>query len=345
MDRNVIIDGSQGEGGGQILRSALALSLATGTPFRMEKIRAGRRKSGLLRQHLTCVRLAARVGDAFAEGMDLGSKTLAFAPQACRPGTYEVQVGTAGSTSLVAQSVLPALLFADGPTELVIEGGTHARSAPPYDFLEQAWAPVMRTLGASISMAIERHGFFPAGGGRVRIRVEPTSSPRALELRERGERVGTHAKAIVARIPGDVAERELAVVAKQMGWPSSSLHVDAVRDTAGPGNALVLRIEHEHVTEVFTAFGSVGLPAERVAKLACADARSWLKGTAPVGTMLADQLMVPLALGAGGTYRTTALSRHSRTNLEVLMMFLGDICQVHPLEDGGVDVHIRGLLG
>ena len=341
----VHLDGSRGEGGGQILRTALALSLATGRPFRIERIRAGRKKPGLLRQHLTGVRLAAAVGEARVEGDELGSTTLVFEPSACRAGTHQVRVGTAGSTSLVAQAVLPALLFAEGPTELVIEGGTHAPSAPPFEFLERAWARLLADHGARVELRLERPGFFPAGGGRVHVRVEPWREPRPMRLLERGERVSAEAVAILSRVPHHVAERELARVQVLLGWPEDRLRVEVRPHSPGPGNALVLAIEHEHVTEVFVAFGARGVRAEQVADQACSAAKAWIAAAAPVGVHLADQLMLPLALGAGGTYRTTGLSRHSRTNVEVIDAFLPGAVTTAAAEGGGYDVTVRGRIG
>ena len=322
MTAPVTLDGSQGEGGGQVLRSSLALSIATGRPFRMENIRAGRRKPGLARQHLTSVEAAAAVGDAEVEGATLGSTTLAFTPNGCRAGTHHFKVGTAGSTVLVAQAVLPALMYADAPSELVIEGGTHASFAPPFEFLRDAWMPQMNRIGAHLEAEMERPGFFPVGGGRIRVRITPAESPKPLHLIERGKSLSKEARAVVAKLPRDIAQRELDVVAKRLGWPSKALHADEVRDAIGAGNALLLTMEHEHVTEVVVGLGALGVRAEDVARRACREAGRWMKQDAPVGEHLADQLMVPLALGAGGSYRTGPLSAHARTNLDVIAHFL-----------------------
>src|SRR5262245_17125561 len=169
----IIIDGSSGEGGGQILRTALALSLVTGTPFRIQKIRAGRPKPGLLRQHLTAVQAAVEVGSASASGAELGSQELSFWPGKVRAGAYRFAIGPAGSACLVVQTVLPPLLLAGGPSSLVVEGGTHNPFAPPWDFLARAFFPLLQRMGARVSTTLERHGFFPAGGGRLRVEIEP----------------------------------------------------------------------------------------------------------------------------------------------------------------------------
>lgn len=345
MDSPVVLDGSLGEGGGQILRTALALSLATGRPFRIENIRAGRRKPGLLRQHLTGVKLAAAIGCAELEGATLGSTALTFRPQACQAGAHHVKVGTAGSTSLVCQAVAPALLFADGPSRLTIEGGTHATSAPPFEFLDAAWGRALRDHGATLRMDLERPGFFPAGGGRVSVAVEPWHAPRPVHLVERGARVSVEAVALVSKIAGAVGERELKVVEQRLGWPKDALHVRTCRDAIGPGNVLILRLAYEHVTEVIVSFGALGRPAEAVARAACSAVRQWLRHEAPVGPHLADQLMLPLVLGAGGVYRTQGLTPHSRTNIDTIQRFLPGTIQVHPAPQGGVDVRIAGVRG
>ena len=176
MPAPITIDGSRGEGGGQILRSALALSLATGTPLRIENVRGGRSRPGLLRQHLACIRLAQEVGHALVEGAELGSAAFAFEPRALRGGLYEAHVGTAGSVQLVVQSVLPALLRSDEPSELVIEGGTYAKYAPPFEHMRDVLFPLLARTGARLEATIERHGFYPRGGGRIRVRIEPARS-------------------------------------------------------------------------------------------------------------------------------------------------------------------------
>src|SRR2546428_9297761 len=159
----ITIDGSFGEGGGQILRTALSLSLATGTPFRIENIRAGRKKAGLLRQHLTAVLAAAEIGAAEIEGATLGSTMLTFTPKSVRAGEYRFAVGTAGSGTLVFQTILPALLRASAATRVTIEGGTHNSAAPPFDFLDRTFLPLIRKMGATVSLKLERYGFYPAG--------------------------------------------------------------------------------------------------------------------------------------------------------------------------------------
>jgi RNA 3'-terminal phosphate cyclase (ATP) len=316
------IDGSQGEGGGQILRSSLALSLVTGTPFRITRIRAGRKKPGLMRQHLTAVKAAAAVGRARVEGVALGSGELTFVPGVVTPGQYDFAVGTAGSTTLVLQTVLPALITAAGPSELVLDGGTHNPFAPPFDFLAKAFLPILNRMGPRVTARLEKPGFFPAGGGRISATVEPAPSLAPINLAERGAVRRQSAVAIVARLPRHIAERELAVVRRKLDLSAKSLHVEEVREAAGPGNAVTIEIESEHITEVFTAFGQRGVRAEAVADQAVRDARRYLAADVPVGEHLADQLLLPLALAGGGSFRTLEPSLHTQAQIDVIRRFV-----------------------
>lgn len=318
----IVIDGSQGEGGGQILRSALALSLVTGLPFRIEKIRAGRRKPGLMRQHLTAVDAAAAVGRAEAEGARIGSQQLAFAPKAIRSGKYHFAVGTAGSCTLVLQTVLPALLTADGPSELLLEGGTHNPYAPPFDFLDRAFLPLIRRMGPKVSASLQRPGFYPAGGGRFTVSIEPASGLGRIELPERGSVLNCSATATVARLPRSIGERELKVVRERLGWDEECCHVEEASSSPGPGNILSIGIESEHCAEVFTGFGELGVSAEKVAKDTVKLVEEYLSANVPVGPFLADQLLLPMALAGGGSFRTLAPTRHMTTNAEVIRLFL-----------------------
>ena len=319
----VTIDGSQGEGGGQILRTALALSLVTGTPFSIEKIRAGRAKPGLLRQHLTAVNAAVAVGGADVEGATLGSQALVFRPGGVKPGEYRFDIGTAGSTGLVFQTVLPALLTAAAPSTLTLEGGTHNPAAPPFDFLARAFLPLIERMGPRVEAVLDRAGFYPAGGGQCTFRITPTARLAPLTLLERGIIKRRWARAMVARLPRQIADRELAVVRNRLSWNDEDLEALVLDGEArGPGNVLLLEVESEHLTEVFSAFGEIGVPAEGVAERVVQEARRYLATGVPVGPYLTDQLLVPLALAGGGALRTIGLSSHSRTNLDTIRAFL-----------------------
>ena len=323
------IDGAQGEGGGQILRSSLTLALVTGKAVRIENIRSGRDKPGLMRQHLTAVRAAAEVGDAQVEGDEIGSQTLRFFPRAIKSGSYTFSVGTAGSGTLVLQTVLPALMIADGPSEIVVAGGTHNQWAPPFEFLTQAYFPLVNRIGPDISAGLERHGFYPAGGGRFNVYIRPAPHElEGLQLTERGEVLHRSATAIIANLPRSIAQREIDAAAEKLNWSPDCLHIYKANDAAGPGNVFMVELRAENVNEVFTGFGRRGVRAERVASEAVNAARHYLAADVPVGTYLADQLLLPLGIaawkyGAKSQFRTLPLSRHSVTHIDVLRRLLG----------------------
>lgn len=318
----LIIDGSQGEGGGQILRTSLTLSMVTGQPFRMERIRARRQKPGLLKQHLTAVEAARTLGCAEVVGAALGSQTLEFKPGPVTPGNYRFAVGTAGSATLVLQTILPALLTASDLSTLTLEGGTHNPLAPPFDFLSRCFLPLLHRMGPSVELELKRPGFYPAGGGKFHARVQPVNKLSRLDLPERGSVVKQQATVLISKLPEHVAERELAVLREKLKWRPDEYAIENVPHPLGPGNAVVLAVETEHATGVFTGFGERGRPAEEVAGSAVRSLQAWLEADVPVDEHLADQLLIPMVLAGGGSFRTTRPSLHTTTNAEVIQRFV-----------------------
>ncbi len=333
------IDGSQGEGGGQILRTTLALSVLTGEPIRLENIRARRKRPGLLRQHLTAVRAAAAVGGATLDGAELGAATLTFEPHGIYPGHHHFDVGTAGSATLVLQTILPPLAVADGPSEVVIGGGTHNSMAPPFDFLARSFAPQLREMGVGLELELTRHGFYPAGGGQLVARITPAAGGqlRPLELTERGPELSRQATAVLSKLPRHIARRELDRVREVMGWPEAALATETVA-SPGPGNVLMLEVAFAATTILVTGFGRRGVPAERVAELALNELRATLDAEVPVCEHLADQLLLPFALAGGGRLRTVQPSLHSRTNADVIRDLIGVATRFEQRDDGLWDV-------
>ena len=327
------IDGSFGEGGGQILRTALALSLVTAKAFRIENIRAGRKNPGLLRQHLTAVNAATEISRAEVMGAAIGSRELTFAPGSVVAGTYAFAVGTAGSTTLVLQTVLPALLVASGTSKVILEGGTHNPFAPPFDFLEKTFLPLVNRMGPRVAAELERPGFYPAGGGRMSVTIEPAAQLSRLELPARGEVRERRAKAVVANLPISIAERELRVIAEKLSWPREWMKAESVERSHGPGNVVTIEIECEQVTEVFTGFGERGLRSETVAEKAVQQARRYIASEAAAGEYLADQLLIPMAMAGIGSFTTLPLSRHATTNIEVIGRFLDVAIEASQLAD------------
>lgn len=322
------IDGSTGEGGGQILRTSLSLSMITGQPVTIERIRAKRPKPGLMRQHLACVLAAQAVSGAQVSGAELGSQTLLFEPGALRPGEHRFAVGSAGSCLLVLQTVLPALMLADAPSQISLSGGTHNPLAPNFHFIERAFLPFLARMGATVGLTLRRHGFYPAGGGEMLAEIAPAvGGLRPFDLLERGALRESFAESLVAAVPRRVAERELAVVGEALGWSRDQLRVPNVRQNEGPGNALMLTLAHEHVTEVFTSLGEKSLSSEQVAARLLREVRAHQGSTAAVGPHLADQLALPGALavhrsGQAMAYSCSEATEHLRTNLAVIERFL-----------------------
>jgi RNA 3'-terminal phosphate cyclase (ATP) len=344
----IIIDGSQGEGGGQILRTSLALSAITGTPFRAINIRARRRKAGLLRQHLTAVNAAGIVANAEVKGAELRSSELEFRPGTVSHGDYTFAVGTAGSCTLVFQTVLWPLVVAPGRSRLVLEGGTHNPMAPPFDFLDRAFLPLMRRLELVIEARLEQAGFYPAGGGQVIVEIEGGRTPTPLQLLERGKIVRREALALIANLPRNIATRELDVVKRELGWSREECRTVEL-EGRGPGNALCLAVETEAVTELVTGFGEKGVLAEDVATRTVAELRHWLDVGAPVGEHLADQLLIPMALAVthardgdeAPSYVGGVPSLHTTTNAEIIGRFLPVRFEFEPLDERRTKVTAR----
>ena len=319
---SIRIDGSQGEGGGQILRTSLSLSLVTGKPFRIDNIRAGREKPGLLRQHLTAVLAAAEVGGAQVEGAVLGSTALTFSPGAVRPGEYRFAVGTAGSGTLVFQTILPALVLAAAPSQVTIEGGTHNHAAPPYHFLARSFLPLVERMGPRIQLRFERYGFYPAGGGRFSAGIQPVGKLAPIEIGVRGEIASRRVIAIVANLPRHIAQREAETAAGILAWTADTHVIEMTRESAGPGNVVMVEVASPDVTEIFTAFGQLGVSAEKVASGAAREACQYLASNAAAGEHLTDQLLLPMALAGAGSFTALKLNLHARTNMEVIARFL-----------------------
>ena len=337
------LDGSTGEGGGQILRTGLALSMVTGRPLHITRIRAGRPKPGLMRQHLACVQAAVAVGGGQVDGAELGSQTLVFTPGAVRAGDYRFQIATAGSCLLVLQTVLPALMLADGPSKVELSGGTHNPMAPPFDFLERAFAPLVRRLGVGLDLQLQRRGFYPAGGGELVAHITPastTTQPLApVDVLERGPLHNAWGEALVPGLARNIATRELEALGQRMGWTfeSGQLRQPPTRQNEGPGNALIATLEHAHVTEVFCQLGERHLSAEQVAKRLVDEVRAYQRSSGALGPHLADQWMLPLALavwrsGRAARYTCTEVTQHTATNAQTIALGLPVRVQITPVE-------------
>jgi RNA 3'-terminal phosphate cyclase (ATP) len=330
----ITLDGSQGEGGGQILRSALALSLITGRAFRIHRIRAGRSKPGLMRQHLACVEAAVRIGSATAEGAALGSQELTFTPGPLVTGTHEFRIASSGSTMLLLQSILPALLLARQPSDLVLEGGTHNPFAPPFPFIEQAFLPLLRRIGFDVTATLDRPGFHPNGGGRCRVSIRPAGNLDQLRLgdvRTPGAPLAAWARICLAGLPRQVAQREAETLRRRLALDPEQCMVHEHAEALGPGNTVHVFTAGDGFANVFTGFGSPRVRAEQVASDALASAEAFIASGASVDEHLADQLLLPLAIARGGSFTTTAPSNHTRTQSLILQEFLPITVTTEPI--------------
>lgn len=318
------VDGS--DGGGQIVRSALALSALSGDPVRVEGIRGSRPDPGLKPQHLAAVDALAAIADADVEGANQGSEAVEFRPGPPRPGEYEVDVGTAGSLTLLFDAVLPLAVGLDGPLALSATGGTDVKWSPTMAHYRRAKLPLLARHGLFATVEIEREGFYPAGGGRARLRVAPSTVTPTVT--DRGERRAVRVVSTAAQsLSGsDVAERQADAAvegASEAGLPVAERVVRSV-DSASPGSAVAVVVEYEGGIAGFDAVGEQGKPAEDVAGDAVGDLLDHLGGTAPVDEHLADQLLPFVALG-GGRVRIPRVTPHVETSLELFSAFGYDL--------------------
>ncbi|MBK5072766.1 RNA 3'-terminal phosphate cyclase [Budviciaceae bacterium CWB-B4] len=316
------IDGSKGEGGGQILRSGLSLSMLTGKAVRFTHIRAGRSKPGIMRQHLTAILAAQQICAAQVSGATLNSTELTFIPGQIKSGDYQFDLGGAGSCALVLQTLLPALWSANGESRVRLSGGTHNPMAPSTSFLQQVWLPLMDRMGAKSTLLVHRCGFYPAGGGEVEITVYPVKQWQTLHLLQRGKLIEIGAQSLIADVPDSVARRELNIVKQQLKVEESKLSSVDVSSARCAGNALLVKLQFEHLTELFCTIGTKGKAAAKVAQEACDEAQAYLTSTAAVGEYLADQLLLPMAIAGEGSFTTSEITDHLSTNALVICQFL-----------------------
>lgn len=325
MSTWIHIDGSHGEGGGQVLRTALSLSVLTGRPVRFERIRAGRKKPGLMRQHKTSVEAAARISGARTTGVELGSKEVTFEPAGRFAGDYHFEIATAGSTSLVLQTVLYPLLFAEGTSTVEVTGGTHAGMAPSFTFLKKTFSPILQAMGADLQLELIRPGYFPAGGGCVRMTVTGLKRLQSVDLTAKAKPKALSATATIAQVPEHVATRELQNIAGLLPIPKGRLYTNRCTRSVGPGNVLQVEVPIEGPvprTEVFSAYGKRGVRAETVAADLAKKVKAFTTSGTNVSEHLADQLQIPLALAGGGSFTCNTVSQHAHTNAEIIERFL-----------------------
>jgi len=314
------IDGSAGEGGGQIVRTSLALAMCTGSPIAIRNIRARRGNPGLRAQHLAAVHAAAAICGARVDGATIASSLLRFEPGPVRAGRYEIDVGTAGSTLLVLQTILPALSYCDIASEVLLQGGTHNPRAPTFEFIRDAYLPLLRQIGFNAEVELQGYGFYPRGGGRIRASVEPIRHSKSLQLVERGPLKTSAASVVLSRLPSHIAEREINILRARLGLPESACSTATVAAPSA-GNTVQVRIDCAHVSTVFCGFGMPGLPAETVAGRVADEVVRYLDADVALDIHLADQVLLPLSLAGGGRFSTLKPSGHTETNAAVIGSF------------------------
>jgi len=312
------LDGT--DGGGQMLRTALSLAMVTGQPLRMTNIRGKRQKPGLMRQHLTCVKAACEISDGTADGAEIGSTELVFRAGKTRAGIYQFSIGTAGSTTLLFQTLLPALLQADGPSTLRLEGGTHNPLAPPFEFLDRVFLPMLRRMGAEASVSLTQSGFAPVGGGAIECEIQPSSKLTEIHLHERGELESLRLRVPIRNLNPRIGERILAAALKE--FPCEDAGIETREPGPGRGVCCLYEALFENSAEISSTFGETNVTAERVGKRAAKSLGDFIGSQAPVGRHLADQLLLPLAIAGGGSFTTMVPDNHLPTNISVIEKFL-----------------------
>jgi RNA 3'-terminal phosphate cyclase (ATP) len=318
----VHINGSRGEGGGQILRTSLTLACITGKNLHIENIRSARRNAGLAKQHLSCVHAACHICAGHCRGAAVSSQVLDFQPGSVRGGDFSFDIGSAGSVSLVIQTVLPALFLAGKHSTVTVTGGTHNPWAPPFDFLRETFLPAVATAGFRADCQLVKHGFFPAGGGKILFDIEPwhKDTGQTIDLCRPNNNTEIHARIYTARLPEHIARKQKTLLLQSKLNIRHIEHIE-VTDSDGPGNCLMIRLCDGRKT-VFTAFGMRRKPSRDVVNEAVTLASNFLASGAVVDRFLADQLLIYMALCKTGCYTTDDLSTHLTTNIETIKKFL-----------------------
>ena len=341
------VDGGQGEGGGQVLRTALALAAIRGVPVEIHSIRARRKTPGLQPQHLTAVTALAQICGAQVEGASIGSQRLRFSPSLVRPAEYRFDVGTAGSTALVLQAILLPLALGRGPSQVTLTGGTHVPWSPPADYLRDVCLPILAGMGIAARLRVDRWGFYPKGGGRVVVKVEGNADLHPVTLVFRGGNAELRGVSVVANLPRKIAERQRDRALQRLRAEGRSAEIELVEaDAPGAGTFLLLVAETAGIPAAFSSLGERGKPAERVADEAVDALLDFLKAEAAVDPHLADQVILPMALAPGTSRLTTSrVTQHLLTTVQLVQQLLGCPVQVGGEEGSPGTVTIEGAGG
>jgi RNA 3'-phosphate cyclase len=325
-EKPVEIDGSYGEGGGQILRTALALSAVLRKPFIIHHIRSKRRNPGLQAQHLEAVEALARITKAQTEGVKFGSQKVTFIPQEILPGEYRFEVKTAGSITLLLQAVILPLCLAHGPSRLTLIGGTHVPWSPPFHYFSEVLLPTLEAMGISIGAIIKKYGWYPRGGGEIQLEIKPVHELRPISLVNRGLLKKMRGLSVVSSLPRHVADRQKGQALRRIEEElNMEVEIDVLYDapSIGSGSFLFLRVEYERAIAGFSSLGARGKPAEEVANEAVEALKKYLNSEGCIDPYLSDQLIPFMALAKGNpSFTTTQITEHLLTNLWVVENFL-----------------------
>ncbi|MBK1883176.1 RNA 3'-terminal phosphate cyclase [Luteolibacter pohnpeiensis] len=318
MTKLIQLDGING--GGQMLRSALSLAMITGQPFRMVNIRGKRSKPGLMRQHLTCVLASQEISDGSVDGAEIGSTELVFRGGEIRGGSYQFSIGTAGSTSLLFQTLLPALLHAAAPSNIRLEGGTINPLAPPFEFLDKAYMPTIRKMGVNAELTLHQTGFAPAGGGLMEAAIQPINKFGVLDLHDRGALESVSIRVVVRALNESIARRILDSACVTL--PCEDTEIEIREDGPGRGIGCLVGAKFTNAHEMSCALAEMGVSAESVGHRAANSIKRFIDSDATVGRNLADQLLLPMALAGGGSFVMMKPSAHVLSNISVIEKFL-----------------------
>lgn len=340
----VVIDGSYGEGGGQILRTAVALSAITGRAVKVTKIRAGRPNPGLRPQHVGAIRLIASMCDADVEGVEVGSDAILFKPKSLAAKSIKYDIGSAGAVTLLLQVAVVVAAKAGQRCVFEIAGGTDVKWSPTIDYFNQVYVPALKALGINVRVSVVRRGYYPKGGGLVKVEVDPAESIKPIAVLEPTPRP-VSIVSVCSQLPPDVAKRQLnsAINTLQQKRIQIGEARSAVEPSIGAGTSITIySVDGVKRTYVGAdAVGERGKPAEVVGKEAAEKFILESSAHTPVDSHLADMLVLPLSLADGvSTYTTPKLTKHLETNLYVASMMTGCAYELNKHSSGAVEVKI-----
>lgn len=326
---------------GQNFRTALALAALTGKAVHFTEFRSKFRKPGLMRQHLACAKAIAEITGGTLVGAELKSQDLIFTPGRIRSGNYHFSIGCAGSVIPIAQMLIPVLLQADGPSRVSIEGATHVDGTPPFEFLERVYLPALRKMGGEVTATLGKTGFFPVGGGRITLNINPIREWKPFCALKRGRLLNSKLIASGCEINPLILKDEIRICQNELqNRPVFQTECRKVK-SAGPGNILMAELHFEGISELFSACGDVGISRHIVAKRVAFQVQKYLKSRVPVGRFLADQLLLPMAIGAGGKFRTTDPTGNTISNMKVIQMFLREHVELENSDEGSYIIKIE----